>query len=234
VVLGEPGIGKSSLLRAAAGSARAASLLVLLTTGIEAEAQLPFGGLHQLLRPVLGVAGALPAMQRRALAAAFGTEDGRQPEPFLIALAALNLLAEAAAEQPLLLVADDVQWLDQPSQDVLTFIARRVSADPIVMIGSVRKGYDIAFALAGLGPVSRLDGAWGELLADVAFALPDPTLLPMPVLKVRDVDEGNGDGDGVLPPLAQHLALLHVAAQVGFDFPPDDLFEAPVVLMNLQ
>jgi predicted ATPase len=150
VVLGEPGIGKSSLLRAAADSAREASLQVLLTTGVEAEAQLPFGGLHQMLRPVLGTAEALPATQRRALAAAFGADDEQRPEPFMIALAALNLLAEAAAERPLLLVADDVQWLDQPSQDVLTFIARRVTADPIVLIASVRKGHHVALVSAGL------------------------------------------------------------------------------------
>ena len=68
----------------------------------------------------------------------------------MIALAALNLLADAAAERPLLLVADDVQWLDQPSQDVLTFIARRVSADPIVLMASVRKGHPVGLASAGL------------------------------------------------------------------------------------
>lgn len=161
VVLGEPGIGKSSLLRAAAEAGRAASLRVLFATGIEAEAPLPFAGLHQLLRPVLSAATSLPAAQRRALDAAFGAEDGPRPEPFMIALAALNLLAEAAAERPLLLIADDVQWLDRPSQDVLTFVARRVIADPIVLIGSVRTGHDIAFAAAGLPEVvvRRLDDA---------------------------------------------------------------------------
>jgi DNA-binding CsgD family transcriptional regulator len=150
VVLGEAGIGKSSLLHAAAAAGRAASLQVLVTTGIEAEAQLPFAGLHQLLRPVLRCAAGLPPAQREALSAALGARDGQRPEPFMIALAALNLLAEAAAGRPLLLVADDVQWLDRPSQDVLTFIARRVSADPIVLIGSVRAGHDITFTAAGL------------------------------------------------------------------------------------
>src|SRR5215831_1362937 len=128
VVLGEPGIGKSSLLRAAAEYGRQESLQVLVTTGIEAEAQLPFAGLHQLLWPVLGAAGQLPAAQQSALSSAFGTGDGQQPEPFMIALATLDL----------------------PSQDVLTFIARRVNADPIILIGSIRTGHDVALAEAGL------------------------------------------------------------------------------------
>src|SRR6516165_6227528 len=150
VVLGEPGIGKSSLLRAAADYGRQQSLRVLVTTGIEAEAQLPFAGLHQLLWPVLDAVNQLPAAQQSALSAAFGTSDGQQPEPFLIALATLNLLADLAAQQPVLLVVDDVQWLDKPSQDVLTFLARRVNADPIVVIGSIRTGHDVALADAGL------------------------------------------------------------------------------------
>ena len=150
VVLGEPGIGKSSLLRAAAEYGRQESLQVLVTTGIEAEAQLPFAGLHQLLWPVLGAAGQLPAAQQSALSSAFGTGDGQQPEPFMIALATLNLLADLAAQRPVVLIVDDVQWLDRPSQDVLTFIARRVSADPIILIGSIRTGHDVALAEAGL------------------------------------------------------------------------------------
>jgi len=150
VVAGEAGIGKSSLLQAAAAAAREASCQVLLTTGVEAEAQLPFGGLHQLLRPVLGGAEALPQTQRRALTAAFGGGEGPPPEPFMIALAALNLLAEAAADGPLVLVADDVHWLDRPSQEALAFIARRISADPILLIASVRKGHDTHLAAIGL------------------------------------------------------------------------------------
>jgi DNA-binding CsgD family transcriptional regulator len=150
VVLGEAGIGKSSLLRAAADRGRQVSLQVLQTTGVETEAQLPFAGLHQLLRPVLGAAGGLPLPQRQALSTAFGTDDGPPPEPFMIALATLNLLAEVAARQPLLLMADDVHWLDLPTQDVLTFVARRVSADPILLIGSVRQGHQVAFTMAGL------------------------------------------------------------------------------------
>jgi len=158
-VLGDPGIGKSSLLRAVADYARQSGLTVLRAEGVEAEAQLPFAGLHQLLRPVLKGAGRLPAPQRKALAAAFGTsEEGQaRPEPFMIALAALNLLADEGAQCPVLLVADDVQWLDPPTAEVLTFIARRLASDPIVLIGTVRNGHPVAFTSAGL-PVLDLRG----------------------------------------------------------------------------
>ena len=129
---------------------------MLATTGIEAEAHLPFAGLHHLLRPVLSKVNRLPATQREALSTAFGISEGLPPEPFMIALATLNLLAEVAADRPVVMVVDDVQWLDPPSQDVLTFLARRVSGDPIVLIGVVRKGHDVAFAAAGLSELDLL------------------------------------------------------------------------------
>jgi predicted ATPase len=136
VVLGEAGIGKTSLLRAAADRGRADGHRVLAATGIEAEAHLPFAGLHHLLRPVLGEVDRLPVTQREALSTAFGLGEGSAAEPFMIALATLNLLAEVAAERPVVVVVDDVQWLDQPTQDVLTFLARRVSGDAVVLIGT--------------------------------------------------------------------------------------------------
>src|SRR5262249_27484623 len=120
VVLGDPGIGKSSLLHAAAEHGRAAGHRVLAATGIEAEAHLPVAGLHQLLRAVLNTMDRLPGTQRDALCTAFGLGEGPPPEPFMIALATLNLLAEAAAERPVLVLTDDVQWLDPPTQDALT------------------------------------------------------------------------------------------------------------------
>ena len=161
VVLGEPGVGKSALLRAATGHGRTAGLQVLETTGVECEAQLPFAALHQLLRPVLGMAAQLPDGQRRALGSAFGADAGPQPERFMIGLAALNLLAGAAGRTPVLMVVDDVQWLDRPTQEVLVFMARRISAEPIVVAGGVRNGHDTAFTSAGLTElnVSGLDDA---------------------------------------------------------------------------
>src|SRR5688572_22997387 len=113
VVRGEAGIGKSALAAAAIRQARERGMTVLSATGIQSEAHLPFAGLHQILRPIWpGVAG-LPAPQRAAVLAAFGMTDAAAPDLYLIALAALELLADAAARVPLLLIADDAHWLDR-------------------------------------------------------------------------------------------------------------------------
>jgi hypothetical protein len=150
VVVGDAGIGKSTLLRAAVERASDAGFLVLTTTGVEAEADLPYAGLHEVLRPVQHVTVGLPEAQRAALSTAFGIESGTTPEPFFVALAALNLLAEVASAQPVLVAVDDMQWLDGPSHDALAFIARRVSSDPIVMIGTFRNGFSGPYLAAGL------------------------------------------------------------------------------------
>jgi predicted ATPase len=126
VMIGEPGIGKTALLGAAAGLARDSGFQVLTATGVESEAQFPFAGLHQLLRPVLGATELITATHRRALLAAFGLADGPSPELYLIALAAVSLVGAVGAERPVAVLIDDLQWLDPQSQEVLTFMARRV------------------------------------------------------------------------------------------------------------
>lgn len=175
LVRGEAGIGKSSMLQTAATFGGAAGLGVLRTTGVESEAQLPFAGLHQLLRPLIGRADGLPAAQQRALLAAFGAEDGPPPEPFMIALAALNLLTDAATERPLLVVVDDVQWLDRPTHDVLAFVARRIGADPVVMVGAIRAGFD--------GP---LLGVAGLTTVDIG-GLPEPAARQLVLISGADL-----------------------------------------------
>jgi hypothetical protein len=176
VVRGEPGIGKSALLAAASARAREHGMTVLTTVGVQTEAHLPFAGLHQLLQPILARAEDLPARQRVALLAAFGMADVAAPELFLIALAALELLADTAARSPLLLLVEDAQWLDRPTGDVLAFVARRLESERIVLLAAVREGYASALGEAGL-PELRLEGleaaAAGALLAAHA-----PTLAP--------------------------------------------------------
>jgi DNA-binding CsgD family transcriptional regulator len=157
VLSGEPGIGKSRLLAVAAGFARERGFTVLSTAGVQSEAHLPFAGLHQLLRPLRFRAADLPARQRAALDAAFGLGDEPAPERFQIAMAVLDLLGEVATDAPLLVLAEDAQWLDRPTTEVLSFVARRLQSDPIVLIAAVREGYPSLLVDAGL-PQHHLGG----------------------------------------------------------------------------
>ena len=100
---------------------------------------LGFAAVHQLLFPFLPGVDRLPEPQRRALGVAFGLVSGPPADPFLVGLAALTLLADAAEERPVLCVVDDAQWLDDESADVLTFVARRLLADRVGMLFAIRE-----------------------------------------------------------------------------------------------
>jgi DNA-binding CsgD family transcriptional regulator len=139
-VTGGPGVGKSALLAEAAARAAVRGMLVLHVTGVQSEASLAFAGLHHLLRAVLGHLDQVAAPQRNAIEAAFGLSNGPAPDMFLTALAALDLLAEGAARAPVLAVADDAQWLDRPTRDVLAFVARRLEFEPVLLVTAVRDG----------------------------------------------------------------------------------------------
>jgi DNA-binding NarL/FixJ family response regulator len=148
-VTGEPGVGKSALLRQARKHAREAGMLVLTVSGVQSESLMPFAGLHQLLRPVLGKLDQLAEPQRNALRTALGMTDG-DTDAFLTALAVLNLLAASASRVPVLVIAEDAHWLDQPTSNVLAFVARRLEFEPILMLIAVRDDYQGAFSDAGL------------------------------------------------------------------------------------
>jgi DNA-binding CsgD family transcriptional regulator len=137
VVRGEPGVGKSALLRYAAR--QASGFRIAQTAAVESEMELPFAGLHQLCAPLLGRIDALPEPQHRALSVAFGLSSGDTPDRFLVALAALSLLAEVGSERPLLCIVDDAQWLDGASGQVLGFVARRLLAESVAIIFAVRQ-----------------------------------------------------------------------------------------------
>jgi len=166
VVRGEAGIGKTTLLAAATRRARDRGMQILFASGLQTETHLPFAGLHQLLSPIMTRVDELPPRQRAAIGAAFGTTDAPAPDPFLTALASLSLLGDAAADAPLLLIAEDAQWLDRPTGDVLTFIARRLESDPIVMLAAIRDGYESPLLEAGLAELHL-----GGLEASAARAL---------------------------------------------------------------
>ena len=136
LVTGDPGVGKTRLLQYAAASW--AGLRVIRLDGIEPEAGLGFAALHRLLLPFLDRLPRLPGPQRDALSAAFGLIGSAPPDHYLAGLATLTVLADVAAEMPVLCLVDDVHWLDRESAETLAFIARRLHADALAFIFAAR------------------------------------------------------------------------------------------------
>ncbi|HLY50701.1 MAG TPA: AAA family ATPase [Solirubrobacteraceae bacterium] len=141
VVHGEAGIGKSALLAAASARARGQGISVFRITGVESETRLPFAGLHELLLPFLDRLDGLPEVQRHALEMALGLAPRQAvPDVFLIGLATLGLVADVAADGPLLFVVEDAQWIDRSSGMVFGFVARRLEVEPVLIWFAVRAG----------------------------------------------------------------------------------------------
>jgi DNA-binding CsgD family transcriptional regulator len=137
VIRGEAGIGKTALLRYVARNA--SGFRVAQVTGVEAEMELPFAGIHQLCAPLLDHRDALPRPQQDALNVALGLASGEVPDRFLVGLAVLGLLSAAAEERPLLCLVEDAQWLDDASALILGFIARRLLAESVAIVATVRE-----------------------------------------------------------------------------------------------
>jgi len=175
LVRGAPGIGKSALLAEAAARAEAIGCSVVRVPGDQAEAGVPYAGLQQFAHSLGAALDTLAEPQRLALAAALGQGEGTVPDVFLVALATLNLVVESATRAPVVLIADDLQWLDEPTISVLAFIARRVRTEQVLIIGAAREGYrsrlsaDEAIMLP-LPPLSQADAE--SLLNAVAPDLP--------------------------------------------------------------
>ena len=140
VLRGGAGIGKTALMQYCAR--QASGCLVAQIDGVESELEMPFAAIHQLCKPMLGHVAALPEPQRQALHVAFGLEVGNAPDRFVVALAVLGMLTDVAAQRPLVCMVDDAQWLDEPSRQVLEFVGRRLLAEPIFLLVSVREAGD--------------------------------------------------------------------------------------------
>jgi hypothetical protein len=194
VIGGEAGIGKSALLGRARSRASSLGVRTLAAVGVESESELAFAGLHQLLGPIRNRIDGLPDTQRQVLYAAFGADEDVEADPFRVALAAYRLVSDAADSSPLLLIADDTQWLDRSSLDVLTFIARRLENEPVVLIAGVRDGFSTALEEAGLPSLQlgRLSASDSEKLLDrVASGL-------SPHLRGRVLAEAAGNPLGLI------------------------------------
>jgi hypothetical protein len=164
VLRAEAGVGKSALLDYARSGG--ADMRILRAVGVEPEIELPFAALHQLLRPVLPYLDRIPEVQAAALRGALAIAPGDTDNRFAIALAVLSLLAEVATDGPLLCLVDDAHWLDQPSADTLSFVARRLEAEGIVLLFAAREGDARSFPGSGLAEreVKGLDPTDAEVL----------------------------------------------------------------------
>ena len=147
ILWGESGVGKTALLEYVLE--RASGCRIARAGGVESEMELPFAGLQQLCAPMLDRLGHLPGPQRDALRLVFGQSGGSPPDRFLVGLAVLSLLSDVAEDRPLVCLVDDVQWLDQASVQALAFVARRLMAEPVVLVFAVRELSDEA-ELVGL------------------------------------------------------------------------------------
>lgn len=183
VIHGEAGVGKTALLDYAVGAG--GEFVVTKFSGVEAEMELPYAAVQQLCSPFLGLLDRLPQPQHEALGVAFGLSAGSAPDPFLVGLAVLSLLSEAAEERPLLSVVDDAHWLDQGSARTLAFVARRLLAEHVVLLFATRH---VDEALRGLpelliSPLRRRDAR--ELLESVLPARLDEAVLERIVVETR-------------------------------------------------
>ena len=139
VLRGEAGVGKSALLDYLVEHASGCD--IARAAGVESEMELAFAELQRLCAPFLDRVERLPGPQRDALGIAFGLRDGDAPDRFLVGLAVLSLLSDAAEERALVCVVDDAQWLDVASAQALAFVARRLGAEALGLIFAVREPF---------------------------------------------------------------------------------------------
>ncbi|HYR54318.1 MAG TPA: AAA family ATPase [Methylomirabilota bacterium] len=201
VVRGEAGIGKSALLQRVRRQAEAQGARPLATVGVESEAELPFAGLHQLLRPVIGALAQQPESQRQALEAALGLGVDDKPDPYRVAVAAFQLICEVADSVPLVLIVDDAHWLDRSTLSVIAFIGRRLEAEHVALVAAIRSGQSTPLDDARL-PTLDLE----RLSASAAARLLDRNAPELhPVLRARVLAESSGNP----------LALVELARSMG-------------------
>ncbi|MBW8802677.1 MAG: AAA family ATPase [Catenulisporales bacterium] len=217
VLRGETGVGKSALAQHAAVLAERAGYTVVRAAGVEAESELPYAGLHQILHPLLAGLTQLDDGSRAVFDAVFGRAEGDPPSVMSLGIAVLSLLSHAAAQRPLLLVLDDGQWLDDSSVDVCGFVGRRLVGSRVKLLAAVRTDIPSRFDTAALPelPVTALAEEDARLLLDQRY--------PGLGNRIRRIVLEQAQGN----PLALLELPAHVCAQPG---EPDDAAGRPVSL----
>jgi predicted ATPase len=184
---GQPGTGKTALLRSAV--ARAVGMTVLQARGLEVEAQLAFSGLSDLFGPVIDLIETIPAPQAAALAGALAVGPAVAADRFVVSVATLSLLAAASDARPVLAVVDDGHWIDDASREALLFAARRLEAERVAVIMA---GLDSEGALDWSGldelAVSGLDRAAAAQLLEEDL---DRPIAPRVLNRLMDATAGN-------------------------------------------
>ena len=150
LLLGELGVGKTALLEATGLLADAWGFRVLRASGVEFEANVSYSALNQALLVLSDEFPKLNTAHQEALSVALGLGKGEPPDRLLVSNATLALFARVADEQPVVLIADDVQWLDRSSAWTLMFVARRLKGSRVAFVGATRPGAEGFFEGAGL------------------------------------------------------------------------------------
>jgi DNA-binding CsgD family transcriptional regulator len=189
LVSGAAGVGKTVLLDAVAEAAVASGSRVLRAAGVEFEADVSYSGLNQILFPFYEAFGELEAAHADALRVALGFGSGAPPERLVLSNATLMLLRHVAKASPVLLIVDDLPWIDRASAAVLGFVARRLTGTRVTFLGSLRSGSETFFNGGGLPEyeVPPLDGESAQLLLNTRF----PTLAGRVRQRLLSVAEGN-------------------------------------------
>ena len=206
LLTGDPGVGKSALLDAAVRAAAAHGTRVIRGGGVEYEADVGFAVLHQLLGPLGDHVEELPASRRSALEVALGLASGPAPDRLSVLDAALATFRRAAAAAPLLVVVDDMHWLDEATASVIGFVGRRLADSRVGLLGAARTG---AGGFAG-------GAGWRELVVpalghEASLDLLGARFAHLPARVRRDVvEEAQGNP----------LALLEFAAAEGSRLTP--------------